>query len=80
MSKYKDDLIARIKQALTPQLEKPDEPSIDPAPEKNIKAYNRQILFQAKTLETEADIDAYVETIRAQLKQLLTTCDGIKLN
>ncbi len=80
MSKYKDDLIARIKQALTPQPEKPDEPSIDPAPEKNIKAYNRQILFQAKTLETEADIDAYVETIRAQLKQLLTTCDGIKLN
>ena len=45
-----------------------------------IKAYNRQVVFQAKTLESETDVDEYVEKIRAQLKALLKNCDGIKLN
>ena len=51
-----------------------------PAPKKIIKAYNRSIVFPAKQLETEADVDAYVEQVRAQLKQLTKGCDGIKLN
>ena len=51
-----------------------------PAKKKVVRAYNRQVVFQAKTLQTEADIDDYVEKIRSQLKQLLKNCDEIKLN
>ena len=47
---------------------------------KVVRAYNRQVVFQAKTLQTDADIDDYVEKIRSQLKQLLKNCDEIKLN
>lgn len=42
--------------------------------------YNRSIVFPARTLESEADVDAYVEQIRSQLKLYLDGCDGIKLN
>ena len=34
----------------------------------------------AKTLKSEEEIDAYVEKIRTNMKQLLKGCDGIKLN
>ena len=51
-----------------------------PAKKKVVRAYNRQVVFQAKTLQTDADIDDYVEKIRSQLKQLLRNCDEIKLN
>ncbi|MDO4514851.1 MAG: BREX system P-loop protein BrxC [Lachnospiraceae bacterium] len=84
MCQYKDDTVARIESVLTPPA--PPKPPVKhdggdkPAPKKVIKAYNRQVVFQAKTLESEEDIDQYVEKIRAQLKQLLKTCDGIKLN
>ena len=50
------------------------------AKKKVVRAYNRQVVFQAKTLQTDADIDDYVEKIRSQLKQLLKNCDEIKLN
>jgi len=50
------------------------------AKKKVVRAYNRQVVFQAKTLQTEEDIDDYVEKIRSQLKQLLKNCDAIKLN
>ena len=46
---------------------------------KIIKSFNRSIVFQAKQLESEADVDAYVEQMRIQLKQLLKGCDGIQL-
>ena len=46
---------------------------------KIIKAYDRQILFPTKRLETEADVDAYVEMVRDQLKTLMKNCDGIEL-
>jgi hypothetical protein len=55
-------------------------PAGKPAPKKIIRAYNRQIVFPAKQLESEADIDDYVEKVRAQLKALMKNCDGIKLN
>ena len=51
-----------------------------PVKKKVVRAYNRQVVFQAKTLQTDADIDDYVEKIRSQLKQLLKNCDEIKLN
>lgn len=85
MCNYKDSAIERIEIALKPPAPKPEvkpteEKPTEPVKRKNIKAFNRQVVFQAKTLETEADIDAYVEKVRSQLKQLLSTCDGIKLN
>lgn len=54
-------------------------PVTPPQPKNIIKNYNRQILFPAKRLESEADIDSYVNKIRDQLKQLLKNCDGIQL-
>lgn len=52
---------------------------VKPQPKKIIKTYNRQIIFPVKRLESEADINDYVEKIREQLKQLLKKCDGIEL-
>ena len=50
-----------------------------PQPKKVIKILNRQIIFPAKTLESEADIDQYVENIRESLKMYLKNSDGIRL-
>ncbi len=85
MLSNKDDTVEK-----TERLQKP--PVVDPVtPEKKTKEstavtkkvyknLNRQIVFPTKTLETEADIDAYVEKMREQLKQLMKNCDGLKLN
>lgn len=84
MCQYKDNTVDRIESLLAPPA--PPKPPVNtgagdkPVPKKVIKAYNRQVVFQAKTLESEADVDEYVEKIRAQLKTLLKNCDGIKLN
>lgn len=85
MWQYKDSACERIESLL-----KPVEPKQTPIVKetsngygevkKVIKAYHRQTIFPTKTLETEADIDAYVETVRSHLKQLMKNCDGIKLN
>ena len=48
-------------------------------PKKIIKPYNRQVIFPARRLESEEDIDEYVDKVRDQLKQLLKSCDGIQL-
>lgn len=81
----KDNYLAKIEALQKPAPVKPRDP--DPSESGNneekkkiIKAYNRQLIFQAKTLESEADVDDYVEKVRTQLKTLLETCDGIKLN
>ena len=78
MLQYKDQMVGRIEAVMKP---KPT-PTPDPQPpkRKNIRTYNRSIVFPARTLESEADVDAYVEQIRSQLKLYLGGCDGIKLN
>jgi len=86
MLQYKDVTVERIENICRPpEPPKPvtpvkPGPATPPAPKKIIKAYNRSIIFPAKQLETEAEVDAYVEKVRAQLKQLMRGCDGIKLN
>ena len=88
MCQYKDDTVNNIESVLAPPAPKPlvQVPSAqtgkEAAPEKKkvVRVYNRQVVFQAKTLQTDADIDDYVEKIRSQLKQLLKNCDEIKLN
>lgn len=85
---YKDDTVSRIEAIVNPPV-KPTSfgPSSSgggmtpPAPKKEvIKAIHRQAMFPAKTLKSEEEIDAYVEKIRTNMKQLLKGCDGIKLN
>ena len=88
MCQYKDSTIGKIEAVLTPPAPKSPvsaaqqcrEESATVSKKKVVRAYNRQVVFQAKTLQTEEDIDDYVETIRSQLKQLLKNCDEIKLN
>ena len=80
---YKDDLCDHIEIAKKPpepvQPKKPDAPA-KPAPKKVIKTVYRQAAFPAKTLESQEDIDAYVERMRSYLTAMMKDCDGIKLN
>ena len=86
MCQYKDDTVSNIESVLAPPAPKPPVQPTQPGKEaaqakkKVVRVYNRQVVFQAKTLQTDADIDDYVEKIRSQLKQLLKNCDEIKLN
>ena len=85
---YKDDTVSRIESIVNPPVKSSFGPSSSggsstttPAPKKEvIKAIHRQAMFPAKTLKSEEEIDAYVEKIRTNMKQLLKGCDGIKLN
>lgn len=85
MLQYKDSACGSIEVMLVPQEPKPPVThtsggtTTPPAPKKIIKSYNRQVIFPTKRLESEADIDAYVEKMRQQLKQLMKGCDGIQL-
>ena len=82
MWQYKDTTCEAIESALKPEPPKPATPAPNdpPAPKKLYKAIHRQAVFPTKTLESEEEIDAYVEKMRDTLKQLLKNCDGIKLN
>lgn len=83
MCQYKDDVVSNIETILAPPAPKPSvQPDNEQTPTKKkvVRAYNRQVVFPAKTLQTDADVDDYVEKIRSQLKQLLKNCDEIKLN
>ncbi len=78
---HKDEACNRIESLRKPPII-PSQPPIDPlksAPKKIIKTYNRQIVFPQKRLETEADLDEYVEAVRKQLKTLMQNCDGIDI-
>lgn len=80
---YKDDICDRIETAKQPpkpvEKKQPDTPA-KPAPKKVIKNVYRQMAFPAKTLESQEDIDAYVERMRSYLTAMMKDCDGIKLN
>lgn len=80
---YKDDICNRIEVAKKPpepvQKKKVDVPA-KPVPKKVIKTVYRQAAFPAKMLESQEDIDAYVERMRSYLTAMMKDCDGIKLN
>ena len=83
MCQYKDDTVSNIEAVLAPPESKPpvqQGKEQTPTKKKVVRSYSRQVIFQAKTLQSETDIDDYVEKIRSQLKQLLKNCDEIKLN
>ena len=82
MWNYRDDTVSKIEFALQPP--KPVEPvkpvdPVKPVPKKTYKPIFRQSLLKATKLESEEDIDAYVDKLRAQLKQLIKGVDGIEL-
>ncbi len=86
MCQYKDDTVSNIEAVLAPEMPKTpvsilrEGNEVQPIKKKVVRSYSRQVVFQAKTLQSEEDIDEYVEKIRAQLKQLLKNCDEIRLN
>lgn len=79
---YKDDICDRIETAKQPpkpvEKKQPDTPA-KPVPKKVIKNVYRQMAFPAKTLESQEDIDAYVERMRSYLTAMMKDCDGITL-
>ncbi len=82
MWQYKDTMTERIENALKPPVIAAPEPkkTTSAPPKKSVKNVHRQVIFPAKTLESEEDIDAYLEKVKAQMLNLLKGCDGIKLN
>ena len=77
MWNYKDDTVTAIESKKTPKPIAPPKPD---QPKKHIKNVYRQAIFKQATLESQADVDAYVERIRSYLNALLKDSDGIKLN
>ena len=48
-------------------------------PKKLIKSYKRELIFPTKRMESAEEIDAYIESLRTKLKDLLKNSDGIEI-
>ncbi len=83
MLQYKDSTLERMDAILHPAPPKSPVPpehsggNGNQPPKKVYKTLNRSIVFPAKQLESEAEIDDYVEKMRDHLKKLLVNCDGL---
>lgn len=82
MWNYRDDTMSKIESLKEPP--KPVEPAepVDPAKpvvKKTYKSVFRQSLLKTARLESDDEIDAYVDKLRDQLKTLLKGSDGIDL-
>lgn len=81
----RDDALQLIEAVMNPKVEASIKP-VDadggktPVKKEIIKKIARQQMFPAKVLKSEDDIDAYVESIRRQMKQYLQGSDGIQIN
>ena len=80
MQDYTDDIVEKINSYLHPTPKPPKPPVVPgpgpvPQPTKRIKQVYRNYTFPAQRLQSEADIDAYVEAIRAKLKNALNGVD-----
>ena len=82
MWNYRDDALKRIEAIKEPpkpvEIEKPQLRK-EPAAQKKYKPIFRQSLLKAAKLESDAEIDEYVDRLRDQLKTLLKGSDGIEL-
>ena len=82
MWNYRDDAVSKIDFTKEPPKSvdpvKPDKPD-KPVVKKTYKPIFRQSLLKAARLESDAEIDAYVDKLRDQLKTLLKGSDGIDL-
>ena len=84
MWNYKDQATLNMEAAIKVK-ETPKNPVSTPSEEmpvkkEIIKKIARQQMFPAKVLKTDDEIDAYVESIRKQMKQYLQGSDGIQIN
>lgn len=81
ISSYKDKICKDIEIAKQPPkpVEKKEPNTLEPTPKKVIKNVYRQVAFPAKTLESQKDIDDYVERMRNYLIAMMKDCDGIAL-
>ena len=79
MQDYTDDIVSKINAYLHPQPKPAPKPVPGPSPvsqpTKRIKQVYRNYTFPAQRLQSDADIDAYVEAIRAKLKSALNGVD-----
>ena len=81
----RDDALQLIEAVMNPKVEASIKP-VDadggktPVKKEISKKIARQQMFPAKVLKSEDDIDAYVESIRRQMKQYLQGSDGIQIN
>ena len=81
MWSYKDSAVEKIEVAITPPVKIDTPPKDQPVkPKKVVKNIHRQAMFPAKTLMSDEEIDAYVESVRANMKRMLKGADGIRLN
>ena len=77
---YKDDTLRMLDHMTRPVTPKPEpKPNDPPKPRKMIKSIYRQSIFPAKRLETEDEVNDYVEQIRKQLLAYMKGSDGIDL-
>lgn len=82
INNYKENTLATIKRIVDAQDHQPvgPTPTPDPVPpRKKIKTVYRGTICPKKSINSEADIDAYVEGIRRRLKRLLMDSDGLKI-
>ena len=86
LAKVKDEALERIEEISRPLPPKPEpkpvpvgkpQPAQAPVPQKKYRVLNRAVAFPTRKLETPADVDAYVESLRANLKKCLAECDGV---
>ena len=81
MWNYRDEAVSKIefsKRPPKPVAPRPANP-VKPVAKKTYKPIFRQSLLKAARLESDAEIDAYVDKLRDQLKTLLKGSDGIEL-
>ena len=82
MWNYRDDAVSKIEfskqppKPVDPPKKKDDDKSVV---KKTYRSIFRQSLLKAARLESDAEIDAYVDKLRDQLKTLLKGSDGIEL-
>ena len=82
MWNYRDDAVSKIvftkqpPKSVDPPKKKDDD---RPVVQKTYRPIFRQSLLKAARLESDAEIDAYVDKLRDQLKTLLKGSDGIDL-
>ena len=91
--KVKDEALERIERISRPVQPQPTPPKpapgggsaptpptpkpAPPVPQKTYRTVNRAVFFPTRKLETEADVDAYVDALRASLKKCLAEVDGV---
>ena len=75
---YKDDTVSRMEAMLRPVSTQPPT-SVSGEKKKVYKPVMRQLLFPAKKLESQADIDEYIAKVKENLEKLIEGCDGVEI-